>query len=68
MPDYLSYEQLKGLEKGKGIKLPDCADFLGEHWCAAARFSPGAQSGAMFMTPCFKSGLIQCAASTCVSG
>ena len=48
MPDCLSYEQLKGLEKGKGIKLPNCDDFLGEHWCAAARCSPGAQRFPMF--------------------
>ena len=40
MPDCLSYEQLKGLEKGKGINLPGCADFLGEHWCALAPALP----------------------------
>lgn len=35
MPAHLSFEQLNNIQKGKGVILPDCQDFLGEHWCVA---------------------------------
>ena len=46
VPDQLSFEQLSSLDKGKGIKLPRCADFLGEHWCARQRAAPAQRGGA----------------------
>ena len=65
MPDQLTAEHVKGLEKGKGISLRDCPDFLGQHWCAFGALPP--RSSALADVRVAASGSIRCAASTCAS-